>query len=195
MISIKNIEWALNYRAFIGPLSDREAETWKAVIRENIEKPTAHEVNSAVAQLCVFWSARPSDSKARKPGLAEIMEAIKRVRAPIDQAFRDVSPWVEYNADGGGIAVCHINVLRGKLLHCDDPDEAWDIICSPRNVDHQRALQAYAVANRINFKRFVPPGAYRDFHENNKGKRYGAGIELRQGIHAVAAGSASGGRG
>jgi hypothetical protein len=153
--TIKVINWLDNWRGFIGPLSDKEAENWRSVIVENC-RPTTAEVDRAVASLC----ADDADGKKTKPNAKSIIQRIREHRQQGDMSMMASCPPIANICDsnGGDIQYYRKSMadLKRELGECNDPEAAWDIICEPMNVEQCKALRQFADSHGIAYTRFIP---------------------------------------
>jgi len=152
-MSIQSIDWVTNYNGFIGTLTKSTAEAWAAVIRQNLGNVSAKEVDDAVAQLC----AEDRPYNAPKPNAKTIIYKIREARSyKYNHGHKPTSNYVSY-VDGGNQAKnTTMAELKGFLRRRPDPNEAWDIICTPLDTDQCKELHRFADDNGVSYERFVP---------------------------------------
>jgi hypothetical protein len=152
-MSIQSIDWVTNYNGFIGTLAKSTADAWAVVIRENLPNVKAGEVNDAVAALC----SEQRGFNAPKPNALSIIHKIKEQRGyRYNHGHKPTSNHVSY-IDGNNQAK-HTTMaeLKGFLKRKPDPNEAWDIICTPLDTDQCKELHRFADDNGVVYERFVP---------------------------------------
>lgn len=152
-MNVRPIDWVQNYRGFIGPLSDKDADNWANVIRTNVANLKAHEVNNAMAAICADWQGGNN-----RPNAMTVIQRIKQQRnyAMGDVYCDPVAKFYDYTHEPPKLIYKPMTDLMMDLEYASDPVEAWSIICAPLDVVQCNALRAHAKAKGIKYERTKP---------------------------------------
>lgn len=139
-------EWSTNYAARFKPLAKAQAAAIESVLYKNI-KATVNEINAAMARICETWS-----DERNAPGINAIAYEIRLARYG-DSA--NVPNHVRAYRGGESIETTMVE-LKAWLKCCNDPVQAWNLICLPLDLRQKQELHAYAEKHGVKYERFVP---------------------------------------
>lgn len=151
-MNIKPIDWKTNYRAVFGDLSAPRMEAWEKFLFANVRGTSSSEIDDAVACLCATWTRTDE-----RPDVKDISRTIWQIRdgravGVADPPFvvletREIPEDDPRRASGQRTetirTLVHFSEFQ-RRLRVANPEERWDIVCTPAEARNCDKLLAYA---------------------------------------------------
>jgi hypothetical protein len=139
--------WTKTFAARFRPMAQAQADGITIALFDSL-RATDIEINEAVAKICSEWSNEGT------PNIHHIADEIRALRnngrTPL------TANGVSYYAADGQVVQTTMRDLKSFLNARPEPEQAWDLICTPLKPDQCRELEAYCIANNIAYERYSP---------------------------------------